>query len=113
MLNYTNYYVLDGIDGLTEGNKLLTTTEASGNFYPLQVYIIPTSNEMIEIDCIVSIGTNDGDYNNIVYDAALTDGHAVCLGVEIPPITDIYVRVSKVGKSREITFKVILIGYYN
>ena len=62
------YYSESNADGAQTGTTQITQTTDSGeyNFQPLQVYAQVTQEQNVSTPAVVSVGTNDPDYNNIV-----------------------------------------------
>ena len=111
MTKYTLIGCAEGVNGLTEGNTAITTiSSASGSFSPLSVNFIVTSTDKISEDCIVSIGTNDPDYNNIVNKIALTDKPTVNPNMVLDAGSRIVLKVIDAGTAQSLTFNTCLYG---
>lgn len=117
------YYSESNADGTETGTTLITQTTDSGeyNFQPLEVYAQVTQEQNVLTPAVVSVGTNNPDYNNIV--SAKSIGGAVGmipLQVEgdlpqIPGETDIKVKVNSAAvpvpaTSPTLEFRIILSG---
>lgn len=103
MSNYTRskiYYSETAADGAQTGVSQVTDTTEQ-NFQPLEAYAHIATEENVAIGAVVSIGTNEPDYNNIV--SAKSIGGLlgfVPLQVQlnlplIEPETDIKVKVNQ------------------
>lgn len=117
------YYSESNADGTETGTTQITQTTDSGeyNFQPLEVYAQVTQEQNVLTPAVVSVGTNNPDYNNIV--SAKSIGGAVGmipLQVEgdlpqIPGETDIKVKVNSAAvpvpaTSPTLEFRIILSG---
>jgi hypothetical protein len=126
MSNYTRskiYYSESNADGTQTGSTQITQTTDSGeyNFQPLQIFAQVTQEQNVLTPAVVSVGTNDPDYNNLV--SAKSIGGAVGmvpLQIEgdLPKIgaeVDIKVKVNTaclpvVLTTPTLEFKIILSG---
>lgn len=126
MSNYTRskiYYSEGNADGTQTGTTHITQTTDSGeyNFQPLEVYVQVTQEQNVLTPAVVSIGTNNPDYNNIV--SAKSIGGAVgMIPLQIQPNveqvageTDIKVKVNTAcievpATTPTLEFRVIIVG---
>ncbi len=117
------YYSESNADGTQTGTSLITQSTDSGeyNFQPLHVYAQVTQEQNVLTPAVVSVGTNDPDYNNIV--SAKSIGGAVGmipLQIEsdlqkIGPEVDIKVKVNTAcipvpTTTPTLEFKIIVLG---
>lgn len=105
MSNYTRsiIYLSEGdADGAATGTTLVTQTRDSGeyNFQPLRVQARVTQAQNVLTPAVVSVGTNDPDYNNIV-SAKSIGGVLGCISLlteanvlTVDPETDMKVKVN-------------------
>ena len=126
MSNYTRskiYYSEGNADGTQTGTTQITQTTDSGeyNFQPLEVYVQVTQEQNVLTPAVVSIGTNNPDYNNIV--SAKSIGGAVGMIplqtesdlLQIGPETDIKVKVNTAcipvpTTTPTLEFRAIIVG---
>lgn len=126
MSNYTRskiYYSEGNADGTQTGTTQITQTTDSGeyNFQPLEVYVQVTQEQNVLTPAVVSVGTNNPDYNNIV--SAKSIGGAVGMiplqvETDLPKIgaeVDIKVKVNTAcipvpATSPTLEFKIIVSG---
>src|SRR5687767_7732185 len=104
MSNYTRtivYYSENNHDGTQTGATLITQTkEGDLDLYVMGAAVAIVDEEHVLTPCVVSIGTNSPDYNNIVSVQSI-GGISGCLplpvinnNIQIPPETDIYLKVN-------------------
>lgn len=128
MSNYTRndltYISETAIDGTATGTTLVTQTlnDPDLPFHPLQASVTIISQANILTPCVISVGTNSPNYNNIVN--AQTIGSAVGLKLlqvatnapTIPYATDIKCVVNTAAipvplQPASLTFKVAVFGF--
>ncbi len=126
MSNYTRskiYYSEGNADGTATGTTLLTQTTDSEslNFQALEAYVQVLEEENVLTPAVISVGTNDPNYNNIVSGKAI--GGAVGIlplqiqlsPAQIPALTDIKIKVNTACiavplHTPTLNFKVIVSG---
>lgn len=125
MSNYTRtivYYSEENHDGTQTGSTLITQTkDAELSLYVMGAAVAVIDEEHVLTPCIVSIGTNSPNYNNIV-SAQGIGGISGCLplpiinnNTQVPPATDIYLKVTtacvpELLQTATLDFKVMIEG---
>lgn len=118
-----NYYSESNADGTATGTTLITQTSDSGeyNYQPFEVFAQVTQEQNVLTPAVVSVGTNDPDYNDIVSAQAI-GGVVGCVRLQvvgdlpqIGPETDIKVKVNTacipvIATTPTQLFKVIIRG---
>ena len=130
MSNYTRtlVYLSEGVhptntvDCTQTGTTLLTrtqtATESGAQFNPLQVFIKIFGVNGVTVPAVISIGTNDPDFNNIV-DGQTIDGPARMMQVtaamatplnQLPVDTDIMINVTTAATATSLNLRAGVIG---
>jgi hypothetical protein len=102
MSRYTRskIYYSESVDGTQTGTTLVTeTTETEEDFQPLEAYAHVVSEENVVTGAVVSIGTNDPHYNNIV------NGKSIGGALGIVPL-QVQLNLPRIAPGTEIKVKV-------